>query len=88
MMRTMILLSAALSFWASAHAGAAQAPGTRSGYQAANSAAIQLASFQAPRSALRARIPHEPSTYSLLLVAVGLLSLRMHTRVSSEKFSL
>ena len=90
MMRTMILLGAALSFCASTNAGAAhaQTASTRTSYQANNSAVIQQASFQVPRSQLRARIPHEPSTYSLLLVAVGLLSLRMHTRVNSEKFSL
>lgn len=90
MMRTMILLGVALSFWASANAGAAnaQAPIARASYQAAHSRAVQQASFQAPRSSLRARIPHEPSSYSLLLVAVGLLSLRMRARVSSEKFSL
>ena len=81
----MMLLGVALSFWA----GAAQAQQAvaRTNYQATSYPAVQQASFQAPRASLRTQMPHEPSSYSLLLVAVGLLSLRMRARVSSEKFS-
>ena len=89
MMRTMILLSVAMSFWTSAHASAADAqrPVARANYKTGSHTGVQHASFQAPRSSLRTRMPYEPSTYSLLLVTVGLLSLRMRARVSSEKFS-
>ena len=96
MMRTMILLGLALALGTAGHAPAAT--GTRHAVaQAAHVAAhvappggsgVRRASFQPPHASLRTRLPHEPSTYSLLLVAVGLLSLRMRTRVPSEKFSL
>lgn len=98
MMRTMLLLGASLAIWSTHHATAAETTGTPTGtpsavarpaYAAApGGSGLRPANFRPPRGSLRTRMPHEPSTYSLLLVAVGLLSLRMRARVPSEKFSL
>ena len=93
MMRTMILLGALLLGTASsAQAADARQAVRQADLQVAAQAmparpAVHRASFQTPRVSLRARIQHEPSTYSLLLVAIGLLGLRMRARAPSEKFS-
>lgn len=89
MMRTMILLGAALSLWAAGntHAADAPPPGRYAAYPAIPAAlAVRLAYFQPPHAGLRVPTPYEPSTHSLLLVAVGLLGLRMHARTRNEKF--
>ncbi|NHQ91084.1 hypothetical protein [Janthinobacterium lividum] len=91
MMRRMILLGAALSFWAVGNTYAADTqPMQAATYQAAPATpATRLASFQSQDANRRAPGSHEPGTHSLLLVAVMLLSLRMRTSTttSSEKFS-
>ena len=92
MMRTMILLGSALAICTTGHAVASTGTGTHAAaappaYAAPAGSGFRQASFRPPRSSLRTRLPHEPSTYSLLLVAMGLLSLRMRTRVHSEKFT-
>jgi hypothetical protein len=89
MMRKMILLCAALSLWAAGNTHAAGTPPIQlAAYQAAPAAlAMRLASLQSPEASPRAPAPYEPSTPSLLLVAIVLLSLRMRVRASSEKFS-
>ena len=93
MMRTMILLGALLLGTASnAQAADARQAVRQADMQVAAQPmparpAVHRASFQTPRVSLRARIQHEPSTYSLLLVAIGLLGLRMRARAPSEKFS-
>ncbi|MGK5044812.1 hypothetical protein ACQ4WP_02790 [Janthinobacterium sp. GB4P2] len=89
MMRKMILLGAALSLWAAGNTHAAGTPPIHAAtYQAAPATlAMRLASFQSPEGSLHAPTPYEPSTQSLLLVALVLLSLRMRVRASSEKFS-
>ena len=90
MMRKMILLCAALSLWAAGNTHAADKPTPipLAAYQATHAPlAVRLASFQLPDASQRALAPHEPSTHSLLLVAIVLLSLRMRMRASSEKFS-
>ncbi|PHV17343.1 hypothetical protein CSQ90_08465 [Janthinobacterium sp. BJB303] len=84
----MILLGAALSLWAAGntHAAETRPPMQLAAYQAAPATLpMRLASFQSPDASQRG--PYEPSTQSLLLVAVVLLSLRMRVRASSEKFS-
>ncbi|WP_156894926.1 hypothetical protein [Janthinobacterium sp. 1_2014MBL_MicDiv] len=87
MMRTMIVLGAALSLWAAGNAHAADAPPGRYAAYPAIPAALtaRLAYFQ-PHADLRVPTPYEPSTHSLLLVAIGLLGLRMQARTRNEKF--
>lgn len=97
MMRTMILLGALLLGTASSAQAADARQAVRQAVRQADlqvaaqampaRPAVHRASFQTPRVSLRARIQHEPSTYSLLLVAIGLLGLRMRARAPSEKFS-
>lgn len=91
MMRTMILLGAALSLWAAGSTHAAGTPPVQTAtYQATPpTLATRLASFQSQDAGLRAPASHEPGTHSLLLVTIVLLSLRMRARAttSSEKFS-
>lgn len=89
MMRKMILLGAALSLWAAGTTHAAGTPPMQAAtYQAAPATlAMRLASFQSPQANLSAPEPYEPSTQSLLLVAIVLLSLRVRVGASSEKFS-
>ncbi|MEG1325638.1 MAG: hypothetical protein RSD99_12170 [Janthinobacterium sp.] len=89
-MRKMILLAAALSLWAAGNTHAADAPPPiqLAAYQAAPATvAMRQAGFQPPDAAPRAPAPYEPSTQSLLLVAIVLLSLRVRVGASSEKFS-
>ena len=88
MMKKMILLGAALSLWAAGNTQAADTPpGRYAAYQAIPATlAVRLAIFPPPPAALRIPTPYEPSTHSLLLIAVGLLSLRMHARARNEKF--
>ena len=92
MKKTMILLgAAALAIWSADHADAAS---TRPANGQANCPVTAAGPGQCqtithpPRARLRAHIAHEPSIYLLLLVAVGLLSLRMHPSAGSEKFSM
>lgn len=91
MKKTMILLGAALAIWSADHADAAS---TRPANGQANCAVTAAGPGQCQtvtqpsRARLRAHIAHEPSIYLLLLVAVGLLSLRMHPSAGSEKFSM
>ena len=91
MMRTMILLGAALSLWAAGNTHAAEyvagSDGGLPGGAAHPRPCAWPVSSRRTRS-LRVPTPHEPRTHSLLLVAIGLLSLRMRTRAPrSEKFS-
>ena len=89
MMRKMILLGAALSLWAAGNTHAAGTPPIQgASYQTTPATlAMRLASLQSPENIKHAPTPYEPSTQSLLLVAIVLLSLRMRVRASSEKFS-
>ncbi|WP_215405068.1 hypothetical protein [Janthinobacterium sp. JC611] len=89
MMRKMILLATFLSLWAAGATHAADTPPMQAlAYQAAPATlAMRLASFQSPQAGLRAPTPYEPSTQSLLLVAIVLLSLRVRVGARSEKFS-
>ncbi|EZP34807.1 hypothetical protein JAB6_33530 [Janthinobacterium sp. HH104] len=91
MMRTMILLGAALTLWAAGNTQAAETPPVQmAAYQATPpTLATRLASFHSPDASLRVPASHEPGTHSLLLVTIVLLSLRMRasSTTSSEKFS-
>ncbi|PJJ21671.1 hypothetical protein SAMN05216517_10835 [Janthinobacterium sp. OK676] len=91
MMRTMILLGAALSLWAAGNTYAADTqPMQAATYRAAPvTLAMQLASLQSQDASLRAPAQHEPGAHSLLLVTIVLLSLRMRASATtnSEKFS-
>lgn len=89
MMRTMILLGAALSLWAAGNTHAAGTPPLQmAAYQTApTTLATRLAHFHSPDASRRVPGSHEPGPHSLLLVTIMLLSLRMRVRASSEKFS-
>ena len=93
MKKTIILLGAALAIWSANHAHA-HASDTRPAHGQANCAAAPAgpgqcqASVPPPRANAHAHMPYEPSIYSLLLVAAGLLSLRMRPSAGSEKFSI
>ncbi|WP_219117948.1 hypothetical protein [Janthinobacterium sp. UMAB-56] len=88
MMRKMILLGAALSLSVAGNTHAAStSPVQMAAYRAAPSPqAVRLAYFQPPQASLRVPTPQEPRTHSLLLVAIGLLGLRMHSRTRNDKF--